>query len=941
MRALLEKSTRPSAGGSSGRAAVAGSEWQGTVSDHSDSYAFDGLGRLGQVTEAYPSGSGYRSRFELDLFLPEGEECVSSGGLPYRTRVKLASEWIDGESFPAGGCTAPGLHWTETQLDTLGRPAYLRKPDGSELGNTFIGDTTVISARSVAVDTSGNEQIFTRSETKDALGRLRILEEERVSGGEIFTASYGYDHQDRLTSVKLWNPGMSASQDRSYAYSGAGFLLSSTEPERSTTFSAYDALGNLKTESSWGITSTYVYDGFGRPITKTVGGALAAEHFYGDAPPAGVPTAYPFDKAYNQVVRSIQHNPHSSDVTVTHNWSYNEAGGRVSQRRTAVSVLDDGDLDFFIGYAYDTWGNLRWLEYPTWQGCRFGDWDAILYQHDGSYLTSIFAMEEGAPPKAIASYQYHPSGRVKTLLYGNGATLDEAADPNGMARPLSLRLSDGWPPAWESGDYEYDGAGNIKTIGSKHYAYDGLNRLTAFSDTYASSSYTYDRWGNLKSISRDGQSLSLEMEGVALPTTNRISTVNGYALGWTRGNLTTIPYIDPQQRRKSFVYSYEDRLLRATDVASGTTWRYGYDAGGERVAAWSSTTGEARFFVRDDSGQVLSEWFLTGDHTGFDVSRDYVYGGTGAVAQADYTAGEGELSFLAADHLGSTRVVFTEDGAVTDRLDYYPFGSFLEGGPTPDTTHLFTGHERELGDTSPQVDYMHARYYSPVLSRFVSVDPIRPNGGSSQPWNRYAYALNNPIRLIDPNGADPFDPNNPQATSYRTADNAALDAASYIVVTHGGLTFKQEYGTWIYQNEYGFAYDEPGTQGHPGRYEFGAPPKGWVTSVHTQPFTTDPSDQDKAHSAGIASPIFVVGIFQKSTQLIRWDPDVSADDGMPALVTGHPTAVVVSQDEDGQHVVANPCDPPIQRSNEIEGTQSWIQRRRHELKQMKTENPGE
>jgi RHS repeat-associated protein len=56
-------------------------------------------------------------------------------------------------------------------------------------------------------------------------------------------------------------------------------------------------------------------------------------------------------------------------------------------------------------------------------------------------------------------------------------------------------------------------------------------------------------------------------------------------------------------------------------------------------------------------------------------------------------------------------------------------------------------HEATLG----LIDYQ-ARYYSPTLGRFISPDTIVPEPGSSQGWNRYAYANNNPLRYMDPSG---------------------------------------------------------------------------------------------------------------------------------------------------------------------------------------------
>jgi RHS repeat-associated protein len=53
------------------------------------------------------------------------------------------------------------------------------------------------------------------------------------------------------------------------------------------------------------------------------------------------------------------------------------------------------------------------------------------------------------------------------------------------------------------------------------------------------------------------------------------------------------------------------------------------------------------------------------------------------------------------------------------------------------------------------LDYMHARYYLPLVGRFVSVDPAdsgKPAG--PQTWNRYAYVVNNPMKYVDPNGEE-------------------------------------------------------------------------------------------------------------------------------------------------------------------------------------------
>ena len=47
---------------------------------------------------------------------------------------------------------------------------------------------------------------------------------------------------------------------------------------------------------------------------------------------------------------------------------------------------------------------------------------------------------------------------------------------------------------------------------------------------------------------------------------------------------------------------------------------------------------------------------------------------------------------------------------------------------------------------------MNARYYMPEVGRFISPDTIVPEPGNPQSFNRYAYALNNPIKYNDPSG---------------------------------------------------------------------------------------------------------------------------------------------------------------------------------------------
>lgn len=70
----------------------------------------------------------------------------------------------------------------------------------------------------------------------------------------------------------------------------------------------------------------------------------------------------------------------------------------------------------------------------------------------------------------------------------------------------------------------------------------------------------------------------------------------------------------------------------------------------------------------------------------------------------------------------------------------------------------FTGHERDLANVAgdgDDLDYMHARHYSPITGRFLSVDTINGLDTLPQSWNRYAYVHGNPMTNTDPWGLWP------------------------------------------------------------------------------------------------------------------------------------------------------------------------------------------
>jgi RHS repeat-associated protein len=100
------------------------------------------------------------------------------------------------------------------------------------------------------------------------------------------------------------------------------------------------------------------------------------------------------------------------------------------------------------------------------------------------------------------------------------------------------------------------------------------------------------------------------------------------------------------------------------------------------------------------------------------------------------------------DHLGSSSVITDSTGNKVQETYYFPFGGTrLNTGNV--VKHRYTGQEE---DPETGLYYYNARYYDPILARFISADSIVGNPRDPQDLNRYTYVGNNPLIYTDPTG---------------------------------------------------------------------------------------------------------------------------------------------------------------------------------------------
>lgn len=115
-----------------------------------------------------------------------------------------------------------------------------------------------------------------------------------------------------------------------------------------------------------------------------------------------------------------------------------------------------------------------------------------------------------------------------------------------------------------------------------------------------------------------------------------------------------------------------------------------------------------------------------------------------AAARAD------TVTYYHNDLLGSPQVATTTGGAVVWRERFGPHGEREILDSASSRTEIWYTSRPEDGNS--ELVYMGARFYDPVVGRFLSVDPNTFDGKNLHSFNRYAYANNNPYAFVDPDG---------------------------------------------------------------------------------------------------------------------------------------------------------------------------------------------
>ena len=247
--------------------------------------------------------------------------------------------------------------------------------------------------------------------------------------------------------------------------------------------------------------------------------------------------------------------------------------------------------------------------------------------------------------------------------------------------------------------------------------YDTLDRLTGATNASSSANnqtFTYDAVGNLTSNSLVGTYV-YPAQGSTSVRPHAVTQAGATAYAYDANGSMTAKGSTP------YVWDGENRL------ASVGPTSFVYDAGDRRVQKIGDTV----------TDYVTPRYKVTNG-----VPTKTVRMGQRPIATRVGTT----TYWLHLDHAGSVQVITDATGGIANRFNHRPFGDRFETANANLTDDLdFVGERRDI---ETGLVYFPARYYDPVLGRFISADASEP-GDRRAGVNRYIYADNDPVNKKD------------------------------------------------------------------------------------------------------------------------------------------------------------------------------------------------
>lgn len=676
----------------------------------------DGLGRERQTVEESGQKAG-------DIIVLTDYRGDGKGDEPARKSLPF---------FSPSPTVTEAPHYALTVYDILHRHIQHRAPSGPEGKDSVIttwqygkdGQVTVVSA-------VGSDAAYTRILKHHFYDGKSKVQQAIVPGDDNATTAFEFDPLGRI--VKATDPATQTNP------AGLSNVITYDSLDRRLTADNLDQ----NTTGDSGITAfTYEYD-------VTTGKLLRQT----DA--LGKQTAFAYDGLGRKTRQAL-----SDGRTVVFVYDDPSVNGLGHLSRVTVLTADQS-VESQYEFVYDGYANaatntlsIAGEALPFVTTSTFDPQKRVIAQNmpDGSMLSLEYSfgnLVSESLDGARVDYpleQYHPTGAPRVAIYGQGSLPGQGIvnksifNPAGQTYQELVSTSEG---EVLHDSYQYDAlsqlteimsVGSAESGESRNFTYHNQRLSTAAVPGFAPGVYDQDASDNI--VSKDGVDYTCnghfvvsgvadgqQVYSAAADACGRTMTrtANGATLNFDYDGLGCLRRITNPSGElvREILYDYRGRRLRQTD-AQGITIVY------------VSPTYEV---TRTAGGSTITKYLM--DHRG---------------TIAAITSGpQAQILYFRRDSKGSVTHTFDSAGSLVSRLAYSGYGeSKVVSGPSD----LRPRYEQRQWDSEIGLYYFGARYYDPVIGRFLTPDSQIGSHDHLRPGalNRYAFELNNPINFIDPTG---------------------------------------------------------------------------------------------------------------------------------------------------------------------------------------------
>lgn len=670
-----------------------------------------------------------------------------------------------GQSGPQAGMllsvTTPLSAITTYQYDGVGRMTSMVEPRGNESGATashytweYVYDDedrqTFIKA---PAPTSGGSQLVTEYRY-DAVGNKTVIID---ANGQV--VRYDYDVRDQLEHVvqspDTWTIPSSLPTNiitTTYEYDSLGFMTrviraDGSSDERVTDYE-YDGFGRVRIESQYPnwptitpvLTTTYTYDNNNNLISEV--------------DPLNQTTTFNYDNL-NQIIEVDYSDNGTPDVDYIYDFHGNrltmvDGTGTTSyvydEWNRLEKVTSPGSIE--VEYRYDRHSNRIELIYP--------DSDSVTYTYDEADRMTVVEDWDNRE----TTYDYFANGQVESVSHENGVTANYSYDNAG-------RMTQVWNKygldTFTRHIYTLDAVGYVTSTeevltdgrdpepidssrtGIIDYQYDGMYRLTyeyrdlPHPQDEIVNEYEYDLVGNRTVHTMTDVPFSPDITIFTYDQADRIEEAEGEIdeifTHDANGNMI-------KRGRYNNVLQFFDQANRLTQTNSALyTYDYVYDGDGNRTKIVRGSTVINSYVY--DYNRALPVIIIDDEHK-------YVWGLD--LLYADETGWFPETGWYLKDMLGSVRAIVDDEPEVQFYEEYDAFGNEGYSNRLYDQPFKFTGEMDDQEYTDTDYIYLRARYYDPIIGRFISRDSYAGSIATPLSLNRHTYVENNPVNLVDPSG---------------------------------------------------------------------------------------------------------------------------------------------------------------------------------------------